>query len=179
MRIGIDVSQLAFEKTGVSNYLENLLLSLVKNKNYEFILFYSSMRRKIPDSIKKILNSNSNVILKNYKFPPFILDILWNKLHKIPIENFIGKVDFFITSDWTEPPVKKARKATILYDLMVYKYPKETAKKIVDVQKNKLYWVKKESDIVFCISDSTRKDALEILKLDKEKTKVLYPGLTV
>ena len=51
----------------------------------------------------------------------------------MPIENFIGPVDIFITSDWTEPPTKKAKKATILYDLIVYKYPDETHKKIVAI----------------------------------------------
>jgi hypothetical protein len=73
------------------------------------------------------------------------LDVLWNRLHIFPIEWFVGEVDVFITSDWTEPPAKKARKATILYDLIVYKHPEETAGSIVDTQRRKLKWAKKNA----------------------------------
>jgi hypothetical protein len=127
---------------------------------------------------KKIKNQNYNskFKIKATRMPPLVLDLLWNRLHIFPIENFIGDVDLFITSDWTEPPTKKTKKATILYDLIVYKYPKETADKIIDVQKRKLKWVKKESDIIFCISNATKKDAIEILKIPEDKLRVIYPG---
>jgi hypothetical protein len=118
-----------------------------------------------------------NAKLKAYPIPSKLLDLLWNKLHIIPIENFIGPVDVFLTSDWTEPPTMKAKKATILYDLIVYKYPNETDGKIVEVQKRKLKWVKKESKNIFCISESTKKDAMEILGIERDRLKVIYPGI--
>lgn len=177
MKIGIDVSQIAYEGTGVSVFLANLVENLLKidDKN-EYILFFSSLRRKFKFSISDF-KSNLNIQVKKFRFPPFLLDLLWNRLHILPIERLIGDVDLFITSDWTEPPAIKAKKATILYDLIVHKYPNETDKKIVDVQKAKLKWVKKESKIVFCISESTKRDAMEILGIEKEKIKVIYPGI--
>jgi len=105
------------------------------------------------------------------------LDLLWNKLHILPIEWLIGDVDIFITSDWTEPPTIRAKKATILYDLIVYKYPNETDRKIIEVQKRKLKWVKKESDLVLCISESTKKDAEGILGIEENRLKTIYPGI--
>jgi glycosyltransferase involved in cell wall biosynthesis len=176
VRIGIDISQLAYKNTGVANYLKNLTSELINlDKNNEYILFCSS-RGEINSDIKDFLKY-PNVFIKHVKLPPTILDILWNRLHILPIEKFIGKVDMFITSDWTEPPVKNAKKGTILYDLIVYKYPNETDRRIISTQKRKLKWVKKESDIVFCISEATKKDAMEILGIDKEKLKVIYPGI--
>jgi len=80
----------------------------------------------------------------------------------MPIESLIGEVDIFITSDWTEPPAKKSQKSDNFVWLIVYKYPKETAGKIVEVQKRKLKWVKKESQRILCISEATKKDAGEI-----------------
>lgn len=177
MRIGIDISQLAYDETGVASYLENLLLSLInQDGENSYILFFSSLRKKIKDQKLKIKNTNKNVKIIEYKFPPIFLDLMWNKLHILPIENFIGDVDVFITSDWTEPPTKKAKKATILYDLIVYKHPEETDKLIVETQKKKLEWVKKESDIIFCISEATKKDAIEVLKISEKKLVVVYPG---
>ena len=177
MKIGIDISQLAYEKTGVANYLKSFVSSLITlDKENEYILFYSSLRRNFQFSIFNF-QSNSNVTIKQYKFPPTILDLLWNKLHIMPIENLIGDVDVFITSDWTEPPTKRAKKMTILYDLIVYKYPQETADKIVATQKRKLAWVKKESDMILCISEATKKDASEILGINEKQLEVIYPGV--
>lgn len=185
MKIGIDISQLAYENTGVANYLYSLLNQLltIDNKN-EYILFYSSFRRDIKIKIANIENTNNNVKIKKFKLPPTILDFLWNTLHIFPIEWFIGDVDVFVTSDWTEPPVRRGtkhrartKKATILYDLIVYKYPDETDQKIINTQKRKLKWVKKECDMIFCISGSTKKDAMDILGIEEKRLKVIYPGI--
>lgn len=177
MRIGVDISQLAYKDTGVANYLENLFKNIIKiDSENEYVLFFSSMRKSIEYPVSSI-RLRKNVQIKKFRLPPSILDLLWNKLHIFPIEWFIGDVDVFIASDWTEPPAKHAKKATILYDLIVYKYPKETDKKIVETQKRKLHWVKKESDLIFCISEATKKDAQEILGIDKDKLRVIYPGI--
>lgn len=175
MKIGIDISQLAYENTGVANYLGSLVLEMVKNEDTKFVLFFSSLRGKLPERFLK-LSDRPNVEIVIKKIPQAMLHLMWNVAHRNPIENFIGDVDLFITSDWTEPPAKRARKATILYDLIVYKFPEETAKKIVGVQKKKLSWVMRESDIIFCISESTKKDAQKILGVDSSKLSVVYPG---
>ena len=165
MKIGIDVSQITYEGTGVANFLRHLVLNLIKiDKKNQYILFYSSFRKKIPDIVND-LTKTQNFKIKKFKLPPSVLDLLWNRLHILPIEWLIGDIDIFITSDWTEPPTTKAKKATILYDLIVYRFPNETDKKIVDVQKRKLKWVKNESSMVFCISEATKKDAIEVLGL--------------
>ncbi len=176
MRIGIDISQVAYGNTGVANYLSNLVRELVKSSNQEYILFFSSLRRTLPIEFENEVK-RSNVRIKKFKFPPSVLDLLWNKFHIVTIEKLIGDIDIFITSDWTEPPARRAKKATIIYDLILYRHSDETDQKIISVQKSKLAWVKKESDIVFCISESSKNDAIEILNLDPKKVKVIYPGL--
>jgi hypothetical protein len=173
MRIGIDISQLAYQNTGVSNYLEKFLKNLFKeDKKNEYILFFASLRGDLNSDFSEF----PNVSVKKFPIPPSALDTMWNKLHLMPIENFLGDLDIFISSDWTEPPTKKAKKITILYDLIVYKYPEETDKKIVDVQKRKLKWVKKETERIICISEATKNDAKEILGIEDSKLTVLYPG---
>ena len=190
MKIGIDISQLAFENTGVSNYLRNLVINLVKtDKKNDYILFYSSLRRKLDRLFINEL-TGSRVEIKLFHFHPTLLDLVWNKAHIFPIEKLIGDVDVFISSDWTEPPTLKAKKATIIYDLIPYKYPEETHKKtefnflkmlispnIVDIQKRRLGWVKNEADMVFCISEATKKDAKKILGIKEDKLRVIYPGM--
>lgn len=179
MKIGIDISQLAYSNTGVANYLQNLVIHLIEHDEInEYILFFSSLRRPVPSQIAK-LALRQNVQLKVFKFPPAALNFLWNRMHILPIDTLIGKVDLFLTSDWTEPPITNGMKGTILYDLVVFKFPEETADKIIAVQKSKLKWVEKESKIVFCISEATKKDAQELLKINPSNLHVIYPGLTL
>lgn len=172
MKIGIDISQIAYENTGVSNYLRNLIqnLSLIDKEN-EYVLFYSSLRNSVPK-----LELGSNFKIKSFKMPQSFLNILWNNLHIYPVEKFVGKVDVFITSDWVEPP-SRSKKATILYDLIVYKYPKETDARIIEVQKSKLKWVIKESSKILCISEATKKDAQEILGIESSRLEVINAGV--
>jgi hypothetical protein len=184
MKIGIDVSQIAYEGTGVANYLSDLVLNLLKiDKKNQYVLFYSSFRKNFqfsffsPRGEAGNFQLSKNVEIKKFKLPPSMLDFLWNRLHILPIEWLIGNIDVFITSDWTEPPTIKAKKATILYDLIIHKFPNETDKKIVKVQKRKLNWVKKESKMIFCISQATKKDAIEVLGLKKDRLSVIYPGI--
>lgn len=177
MRIGIDISQMVYKNTGVANYLKNLVTILIdQDSNNEYVFFFSSLRGTLDATYITSLSEKKNVTLRQFTFPPVFLDLLWNKLHIVSIEKFIGDVDVFISSDWTQPPVKRAKNVTILYDLIVYKFPNEMDQKIVMTQKRKLHWVKKECDAVICISDATKKDAKEILNIAENKLSVVYPG---
>src|SRR5258706_14313484 len=110
MKIGIDISQIAYEGTGVGNLTKKLVEHLVEiDKQNEYILFYSSLRRNLKSHISHF-KSRQNVTIKTFKFPPTILDFLWNRLHILPIEWLIGDVDVFLSSDWTQPPTKQAKK---------------------------------------------------------------------
>ena len=195
MKIGIDISQIAYENTGVANFTKNLVENLLRiDKKNQYVLFFSSMRKKINFSYAPFLDTtrmqDKKFTIKTFKLPPTILDILWNRLHILPIESFIGDVDIFISSDWTQPPTRRAKRATILYDLIVYKFPEESHNQfhfnlknmrimanIVASQKRRLHWVKNECHVVFCISESTKKDAMEILGIKENRLKIIYPGV--
>lgn len=179
MRVGIDISQTAYRGTGVANYVKKLVEYLIAlDSDTEYVLFFSSLRGKIDEEFIRGITS-PRVTIKKVKLPPTALSLLWNKLHIVPLETFVGDVDVFITSDWTEPPARRAKKVTVLYDLIVYKYPEETDQGIIETQKKKLSWVKKESEAILCISEATKKDAQEILGIDERRLSVIYPGFSL
>ena len=159
MKVGIDISQIVYEGTGVGNYTKNLIEWLPKvDPRNNYIFFGSSLRRRQKGF---------------WPIPPTLLDILWNRLHIFPVENFIGKIDVFHSSDWTQPPTK-AKKVTTIHDLVVYKYPESLHPQIVTVQRRRLELVKKECDLIIAISQNTKKDIIEILKIPEEKIRVIY-----
>lgn len=194
MRIGIDISQIAHERTGVATYVREMVRAMLTiDKKNEYILFGASLRRrqvfyqyfqslpKIP-GIEKINSGNltsHRIRLVVVPIPPTLLDLLWNRLHIIPIEWFIGPVDIFWSSDWTQPPLTRAKGVTTIHDLAVIRSPESFGgglRNIVETQKRRLKRAVKLNSAFFCDSEATKRDAIALLHISKEKLHVIYPG---
>jgi glycosyltransferase involved in cell wall biosynthesis len=173
MKIAIDISQIIYG-TGVSVYTRNLVENLIKlYPNVDFLLFGGSLRRKAElDQFIKRQHSAG----KTFYLPPKFLDLLWNSFHVFSVEKLIGTVDLIHTSDWTEPP-SKIPKVTTIHDLIPLKYPETTTLGIKYAHKKKLAWVKEESSAITVPSQSTKKDLIELLKIEPEKITVTYEGV--
>jgi len=170
MKVAIDVTQVIYE-TGVSVYTRELVSNLVKFfPDNKYTLFGGSLHRasEIREFAKKFKNARSVVT----PISPTIADFIWNRLHILPIETFVGKVDIFHSSDWAEPPAS-ATKVTTLHDLSPVLYPEYTHRKIVETHKRKLKWIIKECDIVIVPSDQTKKDAVEV-GIPEGKIRVIF-----
>lgn len=168
LRVGLDISQIA-HKGGVATYTENLANGLSEIPDLEMVYFFSSLRKKAP------LLIHGNV--KEYKLPPTLFEMLFNKWRNVPIEKFIGPIDVFHSSDWTQPPTK-AKKITTYHDVVPILYPKFSHPKIVAAHKRRLRLVEEEIDCVIAVSEATKKDLLEVTSIPKEKIVVIYEGPT-
>lgn len=176
MRIGIDISQIVYG-TGVSNYTKNLVQTLLRiDKDNRYVLFGGAIRQL--NNLNYLSRQFSgNFEKKFFPLSPFILDFLWNKLHKFPIENFVGNVDIFHSSDWTQPPAKTAKLVTTIHDLVPILYPETSHPKIVAVHKRRLEWVKKEVDRVIAVSEATKRDIVKYLGISPDKISVIYEAV--
>ena len=161
MIIGIDISSIPYG-TGVSNYTLNLVRSLLKtDKTNTYKLFYSSLRRPLPPEIKQLAHHHQFKIY-HHRLPPTLLSILWNKLHILPIELFIGKCDLFHTSDWTQPPTKHAKTITTIHDLVPFIFPETLHPLIVKTHTLKLKQAIQHCHHFICVSQNTQTDLLKI-----------------
>lgn len=179
MKIGIDISQISYEGTGVARYTSNLIKAICEfDTQNEYIFFFSSLRREIPSETEVLIKKQHKIV--NLKLPPTLLDFLWNRLHIISVNRFIGKCDIFISSDWTQPPVDKGVKTiTIVHDLVYLRYPKTVHQKILAVQKRRLDLVKKEVNTIITDSQATKKDLIDLLHIKPEKIHVIYPAVEI
>lgn len=166
--VGMDISQLAHHG-GVATYTYNLAAGLSKINDLEMVYFFSSLRKKAP------LFIHGNI--KKYHLPPALFEMLFNRWRNIPIEKFLGPLDIFHSSDWTQPP-SKAKKITTYHDVVPLKYPAWSHPKIVAVHKRRLKLVEREIDMVIAVSESTKKDLLEITKIPEDKITVIYEGVS-
>lgn len=167
IRVGMDISQLA-HKGGVATYTKNLAERLSGRSDLEMVYFYSSLRKPYQGKLENV---------KKYKLPPTLFEILFNRWRNVSIEKFLGALDIFHSSDWTQPPAK-AKKVTTVHDLVPIKFPQWSHPKIVSVFKRKLKLVEQETDHVIVVSQTTKDDLLEISKIPEEKITVIYEGPT-
>jgi len=171
MKIAIDISGVVYG-TGVSVYTENLVRNLLSiDKENEYVLFGGSLRRA--GELREFANSLRGRSLqgKIFPIPPTLADLIWNKLHIVPIDLFTGKVDVFHSSDWAQPPTG-AFKVTTVHDLSPIKFPRVTHPKIVSAHKARLTWVKKVVDRVIVPASATNDD-LVAYGISQERIRVI------
>ena len=180
MLVGIDISMLVYQGSGVANYTYNLVKNLLLyDKKNTYKLFYSSFRR--PKETKEKLKEFKKLGAKVYDFPfpPFLLKLFWNKLHLFPIEWFIGKVDVFHSSDFLRPPTSKTVKnITTIHDLTWKLFPEYHTKDIIYAHEKKLEKTIKYNDEIIVDSENTKNDLLKLYpQIKEEKVHVIYPGV--
>ncbi len=179
MKIGIDVSMLVYQGSGVATYTYNFVKSLLQiDKVNEYKLFYSSLRRPknfyYLDSLQRL-----GTKIYSYYIPPRLLKLWWNKLHIFPIEWFIGEVDVFHSSDFLRPPLsKKTKGITTIHDLTWKKFPEFHTNDIIEAHSRKLKRTIKFEDLIMTVSTHTKNDLLYYYpQINKEKILVNYQGL--
>lgn len=182
MKIGIDISQVVYEGTGVGKYVKELTSNVISlGHDHTFILFGSSYGRytylqKYAESVSQV---HKNVRVYIFPFPLWFFEVLWNTLHIISIERFIGQVDVFWSSDWVQPPLSHAKGITTIHDLSIIRDTDSfRGSKIVSVHKQRLTRALSECSHFLCDSYATMLDAHELLHIAKTDMSVIYPGFT-
>ena len=180
MKIGIDISQMVYEGTGVARYVEEMVRSLiVTDQQNQYILFGCSLRnnQKFVSFVQSFSPTDQTKIrLVTFPIPPAVLDFFWNMLHIIPIEWLIGSIDIFWSSDWTQPPLVHAKGVTTIHDLTIFRYPENAATLITAVHQRKLKRSKISCVAFFCDSEATKQDAKSMLRIEDKKLFTIYPG---
>ncbi len=181
MNIGIDISQIVYEGTGVARFTDGLVHAILEyDTRNQWVFFFSSFRKNLGESIEKKIITKGHKFIK-LKIPPTLLSFLSNDLHSSFLSSKIydlrSSIDWFISSDWTEPHFPKVKKATIVHDLVYLRYPETVNTKIRQTQKKRLQLVKKESQIIFADSEATKKDCSKLLHIEEERIIINYPGI--
>ncbi len=177
MKIGIDISQIAYQGTGVARFTEGLVKAIcLFDKKNEWLFVFYSLRIGFNEELENLIKKSGHKLLK-LKVPQTFLTLTWHNLHRFSIEKLTGNLDWFITSDWIEAPTKTIKKATIVHDLVYLRYPDTVDERIKSQQEERLSLVKKESKLIIADSQQTKKDLEELMNISANKIKVIYPGV--
>ncbi|PJA56011.1 hypothetical protein CO165_00510 [Candidatus Roizmanbacteria bacterium CG_4_9_14_3_um_filter_33_18] len=179
MKIGIDITSLAYRGFGVTNYTYNLVKELLTiDKTNDYHLFYSSFHNSKNFSYLDEFKRLGGIVHK-YNIPLPLLQFLWIKFELFPIEWLIGKMDVFYFSDFSRSPLLSGTKGvTTVHDLVWKIYPQYHEQKIVNAHSIKLEKTINHGDTILVDSMSTKKDLIKYFsKINKEKIQVVYPGI--
>lgn len=177
MRIAIDISQIVYEGTGVARFTEGLVDAILDySKDHYWIFLSQTFRRNIDKKIQQRIY-DKGFSYKNLLLPPKLGDIWWNQLRPVTIDSLLPEIDWYISSDWTEPP-SKSKKATIIHDLIFKRYPETVDGYVRSVMERKIPLSINENKVLFADSKATKEDLIEYFNIDEKKVVVNYPGVT-
>ena len=104
---------------------------------------------------------------------------IWHRLHlPVRVEWITGPVDLFHGPDFTLPPLRAGTKAIVtVHDLSYLRLPFCFKPALLDYLVTNVPRAVHRANWVLADSESTRRDAIELLKVPEDKVGVLYPGV--
>jgi glycosyltransferase involved in cell wall biosynthesis len=176
MKIAVDITLMAEETTGIGKYLYYLIKSIShldeENKYLLFSFFFRNFRQR---KRKLSLPASQNFSSQIYPFPMRVFSILTN-FFSLPLEFFIGKFQILHLPGFTCFPVHQAKIIATVHDLAPLFFPAAyTAQQKKELAKFLLV-LKKRVDKIIAVSNQTKKDLINELKIPEEKIKVIYHG---
>ena len=165
MIIGIDASKAGEDqKTGVENFVYQLILHLIKiDSNNQYLLFSN---KPLP---KELRSENFKEIY--IPFPKF-----WNKL-RLPMTLLKYKPEIYIQPSYAIPSFAPKKTIAVCHDLAWVKFPQAYSKKELLLQKYALDNIAQNAAKIVCVSNSAAKDLKEYLPYTNSRIAVIYLGV--
>jgi len=173
MKIGFDGKRFFHNKTGLGNYSRSLIFLLSEYlPNNEYLIFNPKKSQTY-----SILNDKNTTEILPHNFFNRYFKSLWrscfikNSIRKKNIEIYhglSGEIPFCIP--------KNVKKIVTIHDLIFERYPNLYSFFDRKIHFWKFKYAAKKADLVVAISQQTKKDIIDFLKIDSKKIKVIYQG---
>ena len=172
MIIGIDITIASYGR-GVANYIIKLLENFLKiSPENEYRAFYNSFRSQA------ICFDTKRMKVVTTRIPQRILKFMWLDLGFPKIESFLGLIDLFHSPAHSPvyaicPPANNW--IVTVHDLFTFKlnYPKRTRQEEWKI----LLRMAKKAAHVIAVSESTKKDLLELIPSLESRVSVIHEGV--
>jgi glycosyltransferase involved in cell wall biosynthesis len=177
MKIGIDIRPLMDKNySGVSWYTLNLVRAILEaDKENEYILFYNSffnMDDRIPD-----LNF-ANCRIVRYKYPNKLLNFSFRFFNCPKIDKRLDVEKFLMFNINFIGLSAKCSGLLTIHDLSFLKFPE-----FFTIKRRLWHWfinvagLAKKFTTIIAVSENTKQDIVDLLKIDPSKIKAVYSGI--
>jgi len=169
MRITVDALPLLFRSAGVKNYLYYWIQSLQREPAADVRLFPLPVKAAVLDHRKTVAGPVSTFFRLGLFF-------LMNRLPPGFSQPWFPAADVFHSTRILNPPAKTKLTATI-YDLTCWLLPETHLPSNVAFEHGFAERIWKHADGLIAISESSRNDAVRLLRIPHDKIQVIYPGI--
>ncbi|MDH5405203.1 MAG: glycosyltransferase family 4 protein [Candidatus Aminicenantes bacterium] len=175
MRIAIDLRPALKKGTGVGTYVQNLVenLALIDQEN-RYYLFSSSLRDRVP---RERMSLPDNFFIKDYRIPVRVLNYMWHKYRFPPVDYLIGSVNISHSPHPLLMPAKKGKRIVTVHDLFFWTHPELTRGEIKRDYLTLAELHAHQADAIIAVSEHTKKDIIQFLKVPENKVRVIYEGV--
>jgi glycosyltransferase involved in cell wall biosynthesis len=177
MRICINITPNLYGPSGLERYLKHLVTELLKiDKEDDFTLFENNSLGRYERQLK--IPKSPNVSLVSVRWPMRLLHKLWEIWNVPTIEHFVGEVDVFHSPHVVLPPQKKGASVLTVNDMGYEKHPEYYSNRaLVDSLKRMAREAVEEATRIITISNASKSDLVEIMKVPEDEIQVIYDGV--
>jgi glycosyltransferase involved in cell wall biosynthesis len=168
MNIGFISWILDRQRTGIDNYLYNLITNMVKNgkSNEISLIHYKKTEDPIYEATNEILLPDLPKILKYSLALPYAIKKANLDILHVPAHWHNQLMPFYLNYN--------TKKVLTIHDLSPFTYPTTHNKQTVKLWGPTLKLIKKRIDNVIVDSNNTKNDCIKYLGIPEEKIKVIY-----
>lgn len=174
MDIGIDVRPALKAKTGVGNYVINLVRALADiDRENRYHLFSNSFKDRFRPPR---LDDRADWRLRDFRFPNLLMDFAWDRVGGSAIRRLLGGIDIFHFTGNIAPGLKGIATVASVYDLYHVRHPGSVAGKH-RVSRRGLEKNLNSVSKIICISAFTKADLTELFEVPPGKISVVPLGV--
>ena len=179
MRIGIDYTAAVNQGAGIGRYARQMTQALLQlDRENEYVLIAPSATAGSAEFTATVTGGAPNAGLVRLPLSERALVVLWHRLRlPVPVELFAGRLDVFHSPDFALAPVRKARTLVTVHDLSFRRVPECFEPALLTYLNRVVPRSVARADLVLADSESTRRDAIELLHLEPDRVAVVYAGV--
>jgi glycosyltransferase involved in cell wall biosynthesis len=179
MRIVVDGLPLLGEAS-IATYLRELLLHLAaEGSQHEYRLFFRGFRAETRRRAARLLMDPAfaRFSSRTVPIPDRLLEWCWTlgALHLPLTEAWLGRPDLFLSTIHVTPVLRGVAVVTIAYDLIPMRFPHFYGQDQPWLAARIRRGIQR-ADAIIAISESTKRDYLELMGADPARVHVVYPG---
>jgi glycosyltransferase involved in cell wall biosynthesis len=160
---------------GIGRYISKLTEALAQSGDgNEYVYFYTNITNKPIQGLPE----NKNYHLSRHRWPDKMITALWGYTNHPKVERFTGPLDVFHSPSLQVPPTKKAARVFTIFDLIPIAFPDMAIPSSVRHFRPRVKHYVSRADIIVAISKATADDIVNLLDVQPEKIRVVYPGTT-
>ncbi len=179
MRIGLDYTAAVQQSAGIGRYCRELVGALAaQDRENQYVLLVAG--RPSAEALRRAQErfaAHPNFTLRPLPISERWLNRIWHRL-RLPlyVEALTGPLDLYHSTDFTLPPVRRARTLLQVHDLSFLRTPQYAEPSLQRYLQQVVPRSVRRADLVLADSQHTKKDIVALLGIPSERVMVILGG---